>query len=106
MREPLNPAGNRTLIFMGERYKCENYKECWFKYCELVFAGWGKSFNQVFTYDSLIWHFKKDPSNSGGKQFRLIKGTDIYVDCNLSFDTIKDNMKTMDNAFGYKSRIE
>ena len=106
MREPLNTAGNRTLIFMGERYKCENYKKCWFKYCELVSAGWGESFNQVSTYDNLIWYFTKEPSNSGCKQFRLIRGTDIYVDCDLSCDTIKGNMKTMDNAFGYKSTIE
>ena len=106
MREPLNTAGNRTLIFRGERYKCENYKECWFKYCELVSAGWGESFNQVSTYETLRRHFTKELNNSGGRQFRLIKGTDIYVDCALSCDTIEDNMKTMDNAFGYKSTIE
>jgi hypothetical protein len=106
MREPLNPAGNRTLIFMGERYECENYKECWFKYCELVSADCGELFNEVSTYETLRWHFTKEPNNSGGRKFLLIQGTDIYVDCNLTFDTIKANMQTIYNALGYKGAIE
>ena len=111
MKEALKPAGNRTLIFRGERYECENYKECWFKYCELVVAVWGQTFNhevfnQVLNHGTLMWHFKREPNNSGGREFRLINGIDIYVDCNLIFDTIKVNMKTMNCLFGCKGTIE
>lgn len=107
MTEGLNPVGPRTLIFRDERYECENYKECWFKYCELVSEHCGEQFDVVFSYEDLRWHFTKKPKNSGGREFRLIKGTDIYVDCNLTFDTIKSNMHTIYNyALGYKGIIE
>ena len=105
--EGLNPVGPRTLIFMNERYECENYKECWLKFCELVSEHCGEQFDVVFSYDDLRWHFTKEPNNSGGREFRLIKGTDIYVDCNLTFDTVRSNMQTIyDHALGYKGIIE
>ena len=51
MPEGLNPVGPRTLVFMDERYECENYKECWFKYCELVSEHCDEQFDVVFSYE-------------------------------------------------------
>ena len=96
-----------TLIFRGNRYECENYKECRLKYCELWFADcdYDNEHEMLLSYD-IGYYFTKEPNNSGGREFRLIKGTNIYVDCNLSLNAIKANMQTISDQFGYEGVIE
>ena len=96
-----------TLIFRGNRYECENYKECWLKYCELWFAHCDYNFeHEILCTYCIGYYFTKEPKESGGRKFRLIKGTDIYVQYNLCLDKIKSNMKTISDQFGYEGTIE
>ena len=90
----------KSLIFKGKRYSVKNWKDAWLKMCELMLFAHRSEFDKVLTLRG-----RKRPyfsRHSGDLREPVkIKGTNIYVETNLSANNIVSLLEKIIQLFGY-----
>ena len=104
-----NPSSNKVdykgkkisaFIFQGSKYEVNSWKELLITVCNLMNNSHESEFDKVLTLKGRIrLYFSNDPSQL--QRSEQIKGTDIYVEINLSSDQIVKNVENIIDLFGY-----
>ncbi|HEY9862607.1 MAG TPA: hypothetical protein V6D21_00345, partial [Candidatus Obscuribacterales bacterium] len=88
------------FTFQGSKYKVRYWRELLITVCNLMKSNHEGEFEKVLTLKGRKRPlFSNDPSQL--MQTEQIKGTDIYVEINLSSDQIMKNVKKIIALFGY-----
>jgi hypothetical protein len=89
-----------AFIFQGSKYEVNSWKELLITVCNLMNNSHESEFDKVLTLKGRIrLYFSNDPSQL--QRSEQIKGTDIYVEINLSSDQIVKNVENIIDLFGY-----
>jgi len=92
-----------SFTFKGDKYSVRSWKEMLIKICNLMLSGHREQFDKVF---NLVGrkrpYFTKNPNELRAP--KRINGTDIYVETNLSANSIVKHSKNILALFGYDEK--
>ena len=89
--------------FKGKRYNTNSWKDMLIQVCEIMFVDHRNDFNKVLKLrGSKIPYFTKNKNELRAPE--RIKGTDIYVETNLSANSIVRRLHQIISLFGYSDK--